>query len=60
MLKAPKAFIKAKAYIKLAVKAILVVLIKEGVILGVIVIKRNSCAINLLVHYKSKIQILYL
>ena len=51
MLKARKALAKAKARAKSIVKAILAVLIK-GVVLGVRVVKKTSCAINLLTRYK--------
>jgi hypothetical protein len=52
MLKARKALAKAKARAKSTVKAILVVPIKEGVVLGVVVIRRTGYAINLLTRYK--------
>ena len=52
MLKARKTLAKAKARAKSIIKAILVVLIKEGVASGVIVTRRTSYAINLLTCYK--------
>jgi hypothetical protein len=52
MLKAQKALVKAKARAKSTIKAILVVLIKEGVASGVIVTRKTSRAINLLIRYK--------
>ena len=52
MSKARKAPIKAKLYAKPTVKAILVIPIEEGVISGVIVIRRTSRVINLLTRYK--------
>jgi hypothetical protein len=50
--KTRKAPIKAKACVKSMVKAILVVLIEEVVVLGVVVARRNSHVINLLACYK--------
>ena len=52
MLKARKTLAKAKARAKSIIKAIPVVLIKEGVASGVAVIRRTGRAINLLTRYK--------
>ena len=52
VLKAQKALAKAKARAKSTVKAVLVVLIEEGVASGVAVTRRTGCAINLLTCYK--------
>ena len=52
VLKARKAPAKAKARAKSTVKAVLVVLIEEGVASGVVVIRRTGRAINLLTRYR--------
>jgi hypothetical protein len=52
VLKAQKAPAKAKAYAKPTVKAIPVIPIEEGVGSGVVVTRRTSRAINLLICYK--------